>query len=73
MSKLVVICAVLPSMMLAEQYFSWLMASRTLHGGGRHAARHGEMHVDGGEHLGVCIGALGRQLARCSRASWRPR
>ena len=25
-SKLVVICAVLPSMMLAEQYFSWLMA-----------------------------------------------
>jgi len=25
-SKLVVISAVLPSMMLAEQYFSWLMA-----------------------------------------------
>src|SRR6218665_1597138 len=84
-SWLVVISAVLPSMMLAEQYLSWLsaMARSTAAGAsplpvtvkckwvrvntfgagaGKPLAGDREMHVDPGEHLGICCGALRGQL-----------
>ncbi len=63
MSKPVVISAVLPSMMLAEQYFSWLMAmARSTAAGGRAPARDGEVHVDAGEHFRVGLCTLGTEL-----------
>ena len=73
-SKLVVIAAVLPSMMLAEQYFSWLMAMA------RSTAAGGTPLPDTLKCMWMAVNTLGSVSARCAVSlheqlctAWRPR